>query len=456
MICNNLFKKEFALVSCLVATLPGLSFAEGSGGVDDFGMEDHSAICDYKANIQTLSEADFNGNGVVDDDDEMLVQAAVDLYESTGKYTSFYDINDDGKLSKKDVKKTHAKLGKASSELDQQIAALYNNIKQYEDINTAIAHDFIPFTQEYQSHGIHMIKFLPDEANVLDDIFEFDKPEGLNYDRHGNLVGVFYYYGPNVATMMQGDAEAQAEFAKWMGPDAPGKPAGFVDDKKGNMQDHWHFHKNVCSRNLMAPYPDATNVPVTQLSYGLWQQATTTGDVTYQQVFNVAEQLEVRQCDLQAECMGDGGIFIPRFYMLHAWLFNRNNRCGIFWGTHEDVSVNDLLEGQNGDLIPSERQSFILQAEGDYLLDENGMEEVDENGDPIENKHYREICLDPDVTGYFNSNGEVNTYESVRQLISENEDMKQTLLCPPGQDRENVEGCDRQLVKDLGETGLGF
>lgn len=455
-----------------------------SGGVDDFGMEDHSQICDPNANIQTLSVPDFDGDGVVDGADVRRVYRAVvgerdDEHErhtrpalSAEQYIAYYDINNDGALNFTDIMLTIRNKGKSSTVLDQQIAALFNAAIKYVDINEALEDGYIPFTQEYQNHGVHLIKFLPGDANVLDEHFDPSQPEGLNYDRYGNLVGIFYYYGPDVAYLMQladpnlpadQRAEIQAYFQKWLtGQGEAGiKPAGFSPDGNGFNQDHWHFHEAVCSRNLMSPIPGRSDgKSVVELSGELIGRASSGDSVAFSEVFDVANQLDVRQCDLAQPCTQQGGVFLPRFYMLHMWLFTANNRCGIFWGTHENISVNDLTPEVDPASIPEERESFVIQPGGEFLLDENGMVQMDANGDPIANKNYRKMCLDPAVTaGMVYDNPSNPTLDpalpiGAKQYIeanSANDDVKQTLICPPAASGVTAdEGCRRQLVKDGG------
>jgi len=168
-----------------------------------------------------------------------------------------------------------------------------------------------------------------------------------------------------------------------------------------------------------------------------------------QEVFDVADLLDVRQCDILQSCAAEGGVFIPRFYMLHVWLFNANNRCGIFWGTHEDISVNDLA-GVDPASIPDESSSFILQAADDTLYNLDGTVQLDANGDPIPNKNYRKMCLDPSVTAGM-------TYDGVKQYIiqanmDDDDDVKQTLVCPTGSSATGADdGCRRQQRDQYGD-----
>lgn len=476
MLARRIIYPVAGLVTVFSMSNFSLAATTGDGGVDGFGMEDHSQSCNTKRNTQTLSEPDFDGNGVVDQTDLTLVSDAVALAEqsqaNTGKrkYTAFYDINNDNKLDKHDISKTNAKIGKESTALDQQIATLFHAAIKYEDINEALRDGYIPFTQEYQNHGVHMIRFLPGDANVLDENFDPAVPEGLNYDRYGNLVGVFFYIGPNVDRLMKLSdpnlpaaerADIEAYFSMWLsGEGISGvKPAAFVPDSKGINQDHWHFHQGICSRNLMAPIPGrGDNKSVFDLSSELVGRALAGDYIDPQEPIAVANNLDVRQCDLVQPCTSAGGVYIPRFYMLHMWLFNKNNRCGIFWGTHEDISVNDLEVDVDPATIPTEQESFVLQAGGEFMLNTDGSIRLDANGEPIANKNYRKMCLDTSVTAGMvydnpaNPNLDPNFPIGVRQYIEANAghpDVEQSLICPPSSTGvEADEYCLRQLLRD--------
>ena len=467
-----------ALCFCVSLALPGVTVAQtgepgSSGGVDDFGMEDHSATCNPDANMQTLSEPDFNGDGRVNVGDLRAVIRAVRAYRREGQseYLAFYDINNDSVLNAQDIWNTARRMGRRSSTLDQQVAALFNNVIKYRDISLAVQDGFFPFTQEYKNHGIHLMKFpqfdengmpIP-STNVLDQEFDYARPEGLNYDRYGNLVGVFYYVGPDLLRLMglshpdpEVQADAAAHFQAWMSGDwdnpaigdyAPGhhgKPHGFANGPGDKMEDHWHFHQGICQRNIWSMFGAAP--------------ALFSDGISFDDVSVLGELLDTRQCDLFESCMqynpipaGPGGsiipdsFYMPRFFMLHVWLFNQNNRCGMFWGSHEDVSHNDVTLEEREE-IPSETASFVIQPDRD-------VETIIVDGVEEDNRNYRKLCLAPEIIGLGGL-----TYEELESLIDDPtsveivgydgeiitaDDVQATIVCPPSVQGAQDPRCDK-------------
>ena len=462
------------------------SAAPGDGGVDEFGMEDHSATCKWDKNYQNISVADFNGDGWVTFADINLLSDAISDYQTNGKkgYQGFYDISNrvidtttgetENVLDSRDLMEANADMMFAMfnrpSALDKQVAAQYQFTKRYRDINQAIIDGFVPFTQEYENHGIHLLKMpqlQPDGSyiNVIDGKFDAAHPEGLNYDRYGNLVGVFYAIGPDMMRLMAGDREhyndwLNGDYVKLMnetdadgnklndliviGTDTNGnpiiRPEGFAPDKNGVEQDMWHFHQSMCERNVWTV--------VNKFQNELRPKALA-GTLTFQEVFDAANGMDTRQCDLDKPCdafMSPGrkgypdGLSIPRFFMLHTWIYNANNRCGTMWGSHEDISYNDL--NPDGTLtddevialretIAAEKLSFVLQPASSLLPD----------GTP--NKNYRRVCLNTKFIS------QVDTYENARAIlrgedvvidgVTENyatmgfslADIAETLICQP-------------------------
>jgi len=133
------------------------------------------------------------------------------------------------------------------------------------------------------------------------------------------------------------------------------------------------------------------------------------------------------------------GLSIPRFFMLHTWIYNANNRCGTMWGSHEDISYNDLNpDGTLTDAevaaikagIAAESLSFVLQPEEANFI-----------GTAKQNKNYSKACLNTNLIK------KPETYEQARQILRgedvmidgviENyqtmglstEDIKETLIC---------------------------
>lgn len=433
--------------------------SHAAGGVDEFGMEDHSATCKYADNYQNLSVSDFDGDGFVTPADILLISSAIDDYKRNGKkaYQAFYDIVNpiigengvtENTLDASDLAKAKSDLlfsmFRRPSALDREVAAQYQFTKRYRDINKAILDGYAPFTQEYENHGIHLLKMPKFDSagniieNVIDGKFDPAKPEGLNYDRYGNLVGVFYVIGPDLKRLMAGDTEhyndwLSGNYAKLMaetdangnplndlmvmGNDSNGnpiiRPIGFSNDGNDKVQDHWHFHQSMCERNAWTVYNKFQQLLVPKAAQGT---------LTFDEVFAVAQEMDTRQCDLDKPCKsymskqpdanGDhypDGLSIPRFFMLHTWVYNANNRCGTMWGSHEDISFNDLnpdgtLTDEEvqalRDSIAAERLSFVLQPQASLL-----------DGTTIANKNYRRVCLNTNFIG------KIDTYENARAIL---------------------------------------
>lgn len=429
--------------------------AASSGGVDEFGMEDHSATCKFDENYQHISVADFNGDGMVTFADISLLSNAINDYQTNGKkgYQAFYDIvnpviagtngETENILDSADLNKANMdmmfSMFKRPSALDKEVAAQYQYTKRYRDINQAILDGYVPFTQEYENHGIHLLKMPRIDAkgnmvdNVIDGKFDPARPEGLNYDRYGNLVGVFYVIGPDFTRLLAGDQQhyddwLNGDYEKLMNEtDANGnklndlavmadgsiRPSGFSNDGNGKMQDHWHFHQSMCERNVWTVYNKFQNdlVPIAK-----------TGKLTFDQVFSVAQEMDTRQCDLDKPCKRymsikpgpDGkhyldGLSIPRFFMLHTWVYNADNRCGTMWGSHEDISFNDLNPDGTlteeevqavRDSIAAETLSFVLQPETAVIT-----------GTTTPNVNYRRACLN---TNFIKK---TDTYEKARAIL---------------------------------------
>ena len=481
----------FSMSMFAAVTTQILMAAEGDGGVDSFGMEDHSATCKWDQSYQNISVADFDGDGFVTFFDINLLSAAISEFQLKGKdgYQSFYDIDNDvigpngeteNVLDSRDMAKANMDMMfsfmNPSSQLDRQVAAQYHATIKYRDIKQAILDGFAPFTQEYENHGIHLLKMPKIDANgnitdnIIDGKFDAAQPEGLNYDRYGNLVGVFYAIGPDFKRLLEGDQQhyddwLNGDFVKLMnetdsngnklndlgihGTDVDGnpiiKPIGFASDGNGNQQDHWHFHQSMCERNAFT----VLNIFRDELV-----PKAEAGTLTFDEVMAAAQKMDTRQCDLDKPCRNymsqapgpDGnhfpdGLSIPKFFMLHTWIYNADNRCGTMWGSHEDISFNDLnpdgtlteqevLDIKSG--IAAESLSFVLQPKDDFIT-----------GTTEPNKNYRKVCLNTDFVK------KSETYEQARAILRgedvvidgvvENHvtmgmdanDMKETLICQP-------------------------
>ena len=228
------------------------------------------------------------------------------------------------------------------------------------------------------------------------------------------------------------------------------KPIGFSDAdggflKPGVVMDNWHFHQSMCERNSWTVY----NIFQNEL-----KPKAIDGSLTFQDVFDAAQKMDTRQCDLDKPCKNymsqapgpDGkhypdGLSIPRFFMLHTWIYNANNRCGTMWGSHEDISYNDLNpDGTLTDAevaaiksgIAAESLSFVLQPQEANFI-----------GTTTPNKNYRRACLNTNFIkkpeNYEQArailrgedvviDGVIENYQTMGMAL---EDIKETLICQP-------------------------
>lgn len=265
----------------------------------------HGDFCDPDTAVAKpiLSVGDFNGNGIVEGRDILLVSRRA----RSGEYIAFFDRNADYTVDRKDVAITAREIGSPSTFMDQQLAAAFWGTVRYRDQNAAIADGYIPFTQTLYGHGQHWAQH-PANGN-LDYHFKPGNPEGLNYDESGNLWGIFYYVGPS-ASQPDGTLYPPGDAFNPLAP----LPAGFVGD-----EDPWHHHAGVCllGINYENPEMDPENLSFLEcLSPNECAQAALEGGYTMENTR-----------------------WTPKFYMIHAWLYELNP-CGTFAGAHPLLAMN--------------------------------------------------------------------------------------------------------------------
>lgn len=274
-----------------------------------------------------LSVGDFDGDGVVTKHDKKLLKRAI----KKGEYIAFFDLNADERLDKKDKKLLKKQKNKASTLLDQQLAELFWATEAYREVGAANADGFRRFTQVLQGHGQHYARlpFVPTADGGLDPNYEnisdgdlvIGEPEGLNYDENGNLVAVFYYHGIDVKDWVfvneAGDEAAiGAMFQQAVQMTMHSAMSGSVepylfDDEHAS----WHQHWGSCWDGLdyISMYSNVEQEPF----------------------FNQAmfpQECSARESENQRQG------YLPGFNMLHVWLY-KLNPCGLFAGTHPDVST---------------------------------------------------------------------------------------------------------------------
>ena len=242
-----------------------------------------------------LSVGDFDGSGEVTKKDILLLKAQV----ASDEYIAFFDRNADGILDQEDIAITKSERGLQSQPADQELAMLFHNTKHYRDRQRAIEAGFIPATPAFAGHGEHWIKH--PNAGLLSYTFIPAHPAGLNYDEEGRLWGVFYYIGPSPSRPDGSKFPPQHEFQPFMAP-----PPGFTGDR-----DHWHSHVGTCFRGL--DYENPT-LNAEELMF--------------------SEGLSPRECLPEDK---DSGVWNPKFYMIHAWIYALNPN-GTFAGAHPHLA----------------------------------------------------------------------------------------------------------------------
>ncbi|MFQ5645104.1 MAG: dockerin type I domain-containing protein [Thiogranum sp.] len=251
---NALFQAGLATV--LITLLPA-STAQAAGDTCVAGAE------------PLLSVADFSGDGLVNNRDLALLGRVI----QNNHYIAFYDRNTDGHINARDLDLANQDLGKASSDMDRDIAGVYWGTTSYRNLGQAALDGYEPATQVVAGHGRHWTQARLFREATYPDNPKLNTPAGLNYDEDGVLQAVF-----------------------WGQPTA--YPTGSLPPPRIFSQSQtWHGHNQACVTN-----------------YGLIE------NVKY------SENVDPAQCE-------SSGGESDTFYMLHLWLY-RLNPNGAFAMTH--------------------------------------------------------------------------------------------------------------------------
>lgn len=254
-----------------------------------------------------------------------------------------------------------------SPEARQTLRALYKTVAPYlspDGLQHAIRDGFIPFTQELRYHGFHW--FHPQRILAPADPTQ---PPGLNFDRNGRLVAVFWsspkaiplvqkFTIPEFVRMplaTQEIAERNLRFAFRLPP-----PASFA--MFGNLVS-WHSHENVVLENLGARDENGNYLPqAVRFRQGLTAEvfARTLATRVLQQETVVA-LLEPPVPALPYPHFNTA--VFQGFHMMHLWVGLKNPE-GAFAGTHPEVSSDaldehDTLEGSAGHHHTEEPTPFV-------------------------------------------------------------------------------------------------
>jgi hypothetical protein len=284
--------------------------------IDDVKHKHDHDICTGAAQ-PILSVADFDGNGIVDDNDIILIKKV----EKRDIYYAFYDINVDGELDEEDIKRAKMDLGLESTIADRWLALLFHRVKQYQLYDSpqeATATGFYKITYSLAGHGEHWTNIVDGEDET------FLRPAGLNVTKkEGFVKGVFWAI--DAAPVFEGGAtDYPTPGGEWETQrvvayaDQPPRFTGRPDEK-------WHTHAGLC-------------ITVEMMDTG--------------------PELVVNQHTTFAECQARPSLIKDpqtgynswrNLWMLHAWMFDLNPN-GFFANTHPCVDPDSPPEEViNGD-----------------------------------------------------------------------------------------------------------
>ena len=260
-----------------------------------------------------LSVPDFNGDGSIDKVDLRDIIARYEAVAGEDLYHPLYDLNTNGEIDHEDIEEVIHAWGEDVPLLDQQIAqATQATMKYYGSggQEQAIADGYIPFTQEFQGHGIHYFNFpLAVQIGESPDLNP-NTPVGLNYDTEGNLLAVFYIRFPyDTAAALENPAAITT-----IDPENDFPPTSF----DGISAEDWHTHENPWYSGL--------------------------GSLNSEEVFGFEDQVPIevttsRFEDIDFKIFPESDqIYSPKFWMIHGW-FHSINPDGNFANFHPEVSL---------------------------------------------------------------------------------------------------------------------
>ena len=271
--------------------------------------EDETEICMGSAPA-ILEVADFDGNGIVNEDDITIIKSA----KKRDTYYAFYDINADGEFNRHDVHQAYADLGKSSSTLDQQKAALFHQIKVLQQTNNKPelqATQYMLIAQSLAGHGEHWFYNLPQHnGNPY-------RPGGVNYSAEDNTVKGVYWSVDAIPVFSEGATDFPQPGGDWMTQKVisfSGHPLRLTN----SPDETWHTHAGLC---VTAEPGDKGPLPV------LNQHTTFAECQALPTLFKTG---------------GDYNVWM-NIWMLHAWMFDLNPN-GFFANTHPCVDPSSPTE----------------------------------------------------------------------------------------------------------------
>ena len=299
----QLSKKTLAII------VSGLLIPLSTSIADEDDKDHDNGVCMGSAPA-ILSVADFDGNGIVNDDDITIIKRA----RKKKSYYAFYDINADGKFNKQDIRHAQSDLGKSSTTLDRQKAVLFHQMKGFQIIDNEpelLATQYIKIAPSLSGHGEHWSYDLPSNPNNI------YRPDGLNFTAENNRAMGLYWAEDATPKFENGATDYPQPGGKWMTSRVvsfDGHPPKYTD----SPDESWHTHAGLC---VVATQGNNQIVPE------LHQHTTFAECQAYPSLFKTG---------------GDYNLWF-NIWMLHGWMFDLNPN-GFFAGTHPCADPDSIPE----------------------------------------------------------------------------------------------------------------
>ena len=275
----------------------------------DDDHDNDQKICMGKAS-PILSVADFDGNGIVNSDDIIIIKRA----RKHEIYYAFYDINADGEFNWNDIRHAQSDLGKKSNSLDQQKAILFHQLKQLQIIDNEpelIATQYVKLAPSLAGHGEHWSYNLPSNSENI------YRPDGVNFSADDNTAKGIFWSQDATPVFENGATDFPDPAGKWINSRVvsfAGQPPKYTN----SPDEKWHTHAGLC---ITANYSPNGLVPV------------------------LHQHSSFAECQAFPSVVKTGGDYNVWFniWMLHGWMFDLNPD-GFFAGTHPCTDPGSIME----------------------------------------------------------------------------------------------------------------
>lgn len=279
-----------------------------------------STTCDTKSQA-LLTISDFDGNGKVDGKDISAIAKIIHKNE----YFTLFDRDADHDVDRDDLLLARKDLGKSSSKHDQQLANLYNELKELQHANSddLLSMGFSPSTGSLAGHGAHWINNF---SNL--------PISGVNVPEDGSSIkGIFYLHN---AVPLFNDISAVTGLSSLDYPQPGGvwiheRVQAFAGQPPTifphSIEENWHVHGGLC---------------ITTQDHGTGPQ------------FQLDQQTSFMECQSLPNLNKTmvNGVELNTWvnlWMLHAWMFDLNPQ-GLFANTHPCLDPHAPQESDaNGD-----------------------------------------------------------------------------------------------------------